>query len=298
MAHFIGVDWGTSAFRAYLYEVNADGVVERMHSRRGIGTLQRSEVAPYLQSQLSTWQVGDPNLPIIGSGMIGSDLGLEWVDYLPCPLHTSQLSAFTRRAHGSIPNLWLVPGLSFEFKSREFDSMRGEETQLLGLEPNANTQLVCMPGTHSKWILLQEGHILAFRSALTGELFSCLANSTLLRGDQQWSDDAFTLGVIKGGNSANLLSNLFSVRSTRLFKTIGPEYARAYLSGLLIGSEMLEMRALFADQDWSEITLVSEAELATLYCKAIATLGFRCRLENAELAICRGHRKLFSALNL
>ncbi len=42
--------------------------------------------------------------------------------------------------------------------------MRGEETQLLGVVADGfDTGLVCMPGTHSKWVKLDGGAVAGFR---------------------------------------------------------------------------------------------------------------------------------------
>ena len=61
--------------------------------------------------------------------------------------------------------------------------MRGEETQILGalhLEPTLASRpssLLCLPGTHTKWVLLDEGTVQEFLTATTGELFALLVRS-------------------------------------------------------------------------------------------------------------------------
>ena len=58
--------------------------------------------------------------------------------------------------------------------------MRGEETQLLGVTEPGFTGLVCIPGTHSKWIRIEDGRIVEFSTYMTGELFSVIAQHSIL----------------------------------------------------------------------------------------------------------------------
>jgi 2-dehydro-3-deoxygalactonokinase len=50
--------------------------------------------------------------------------------------------------------------------------MRGEETQLLGaLGADATDEaVVCLPGTHSKWVRVNGGTVERFATFMTGEL--------------------------------------------------------------------------------------------------------------------------------
>lgn len=300
-SHFIGIDWGTSIFRAYLYDVNAQTISEKRVSERGIATLGQTEVANYLQNELQPWlNQLDANITVIGSGMIGSDLGLEWVDYVQCPTHCNDLYKFTRKTSKINLNLWLVPGLSFRPAQNEFDTMRGEETQLLGLDldENQENKLVCMPGTHSKWIHLRKGQVVAFRTALTGELYSSLKNSTLVRGPQVWDQSAFELGLQKGISSTALLSNLFGVRTLGIFKVLAPAHAQSYLSGLLVASEIAEMRAFFAEElKAGTITIVGTAALSQSYASAFRYLQIPVDVVQGEQASSAGYFKLYYQLS-
>ena len=61
--------------------------------------------------------------------------------------------------------------------------MRGEETQLLGLGTlwPGFYGVVCMPGTHSKWVQLAGRRVERFATAMTGELFEVLRSHSVLR---------------------------------------------------------------------------------------------------------------------
>jgi 2-dehydro-3-deoxygalactonokinase len=62
------------------------------------------------------------------------------------------------------------------------DVMRGEETQLLGfLGIHASGEaIVCMPGTHSKWVNVSGATVERFATFMTGELFSVVSRETIL----------------------------------------------------------------------------------------------------------------------
>src|SRR5690606_41799070 len=68
-------------------------------------------------------------------------------------------------------------GLRDESRQRAPDVMRGEDTQIFGamqLEPalRAGSHLFVLPGTHSKWVGIENGAIARINTALTGELFA------------------------------------------------------------------------------------------------------------------------------
>ena len=57
--------------------------------------------------------------------------------------------------------------------------------QILGwleLSPKHQTgrYLLCLPGIHTKWVLLVDGEIQLFKTAITGELFDLLSTQSIL----------------------------------------------------------------------------------------------------------------------
>ena len=56
--------------------------------------------------------------------------------------------------------------------------MRGEETLIVGL--GLGDGLACLPGTHSKWALVEDGRITRFASFMTGEIYGLLRNDSIL----------------------------------------------------------------------------------------------------------------------
>lgn len=92
-----------------------------------------------------------------------------------------------------------MPGLRIPSGDDPGDVIRGEETQLAGaLETLAHpggSLTVVLPGTHSKWVRVEEGVVTGFTTAMTGELYGLLtAHGILARtaADPVADDAAFS----------------------------------------------------------------------------------------------------------
>jgi 2-dehydro-3-deoxygalactonokinase len=265
----IAVDWGSSSLRGYLLDDNGAILDQRADTRGILGC--DGNFAAVLADLVDGW----PGT-ILMSGMIGSRNG--WIEqpYLPCPatlddvaaaLHLHQDPALPGRA------LWFVPGVAVDASDATPDVMRGEETQLFGLDLHAGSAQVCLPGTHSKWATLRAGAITGFATAMTGELFALLRTHSLLgrlMDDGQALDAAaFARGVERSGEPGGLLHHLFGVRALGLFDRLSPSAAPSCLSGLLVGHEI----AALADPAQC-VHLVGSAGLTERYALALAQLGF------------------------
>ena len=178
----IGVDWGTSALRAY--RLAADGrILESVHRQEGILHVEGGGFAAVLEDTVGSWR--RPGLPIVLSGMIGSRQGWIEVPYLTLPVTFDAIAAALFR-HPGESSVYIIPGLAFDPEDGAPDVMRGEETQILGSivketgEEDGSRRLLVMPGTHSKWTLIDGEQIRWFSTFMTGELFSILSRHSLL----------------------------------------------------------------------------------------------------------------------
>src|SRR5262249_35103718 len=134
-----------------------------------------------LAGELAGWPA-DPL--ILMSGMAGSRQGWAELPYAECPADAASLAAGMRRMEwpegGSA--VWIVPGLACRDAAGGPDVMRGGETQIVGAVaglPKSGATL-CLPGTHSKWVRVEEGRIRSFATAMTGELFAVLRRHSIL----------------------------------------------------------------------------------------------------------------------
>lgn len=253
----IAVDWGTTSFRAYL--VAGDGtILERQASPQGILAVQEGRFEDVLRGAVGRWGDASPNLPILLSGMIGSRQGWIEAPYVRCPSGVADIAAkLVRVPSGQLDRVWLVPGLDTRDASGRPDVMRGEEVQVFGallaapcgrlpeMESLGATKIV-LPGTHSKWVTVEGDCITGFRTFMTGEVFAALKDHTILgrlMSGNVSNAEGFAKGVMAardGGGPGWLLGALFSVRSLGLFDMMPADALADYLSGLLIGSEIVE----------------------------------------------------------
>src|SRR5262249_35916190 len=133
------------------------------------------------------------------------------------------------------------------------DVMRGEETQILGVldlhpELTKGRHLLCLPGTHTKWVAVVDGAVSQFQTALAGELFELLRRQSVLARDSGEVDGlspAFALGLDFARQKADLLHLLFSARSRVVTGELSKEDAASYLSGLVLGKDVATALALF-----------------------------------------------------
>jgi 2-dehydro-3-deoxygalactonokinase len=166
------------------------------------------------------------------------------------------------------------------------DVMRGEETQILGaVDALPDEALVCLPGTHSKWVRVERGRIVGFSTHFTGEMYAVLkAHSLLGRMLEEGAPDeaAFLAGLARSSEPEGLLHHLFGVRAKALFGELSATSGGEYLSGLLIGHEL--SNALAAVRD-APVYLLGAPGLAARYALGLRALGAEPRGLDAESAV-------------
>ena len=88
----IGIDWGSSGFRAY--RLADDGAIcERRIATSGIASLAATDYAAVLQQQIGDWLRDAPAAPVLLSGMVGSRQGWREAPYVQCPAGLDDLAA-------------------------------------------------------------------------------------------------------------------------------------------------------------------------------------------------------------
>jgi 2-dehydro-3-deoxygalactonokinase len=278
-AALIGIDWGTTSFRACRIDA-AGAVIETREAPAGILGVRDRDFEGVLAREVGPWLEAEPQLPLIASGMITSRQGWLEVPYCRCPAAIAQIAGALMH-HPARPGLSFVPGLSLVGDDGVPDVIRGEETQILGeIGECPGRHLLVLPGTHSKWALAEDGAITWFATFMTGEVFAVLKEHSILgrlmRGE---ADDsaAFERGLAyahtgKGG----LLRRLFSARTLGLFDVLPESALASYLSGLLIGSEIEEALSCLEVAD-TEISVIGASKLAWRYRGALAARDLRVR---------------------
>jgi 2-dehydro-3-deoxygalactonokinase len=94
------------------------------------------------------------------------------------------------------------------------------------------------------------------------------------------ADRAFLDGVARSGQPGHLLHHLFGVRTLGLFGELSETEAAAYLSGLLIGTEI---RAALPPEAGT-VHLIGSRTLCVLYAAALAACGAQARIADEDAA--------------
>jgi 2-dehydro-3-deoxygalactonokinase len=292
---FIALDWGTTSFRAY--HVGPDGeVLKETSSPDGILSVKDGAFESALESHLQSW---DSTLPILAAGMITSRQGWIELPYAECPAGPEDLAKHlhlinTRNGR----KIHFATGLHLNSKSLAHDVMRSEEMQVFGSLGQGISHFIT-PGTHSKWIDVQNEKVVQFATYVTGETYAALRNHTIL-GRLMTSDEpdetAFERGVLKAqSDPAGLLHTLFSARSLGLFNEIDGSALASYLSGLLVGSEIAH--ALQSRSKTEEYMILASPKIGGRYAKALEVVGAKAVYGN-PLAIVRGLHRVGKAAGI
>jgi len=288
---WVAVDWGTSNLRAWGIDASGEIAFSRS-SPDGMSRLTREQYPSVLTGLLT--EVPE-HVDVLICGMAGARQGWLEAPYLDAPadLRTLSNGAVTPEMPGEQFSPSILPGVCQREVGAE-DVMRGEETQLLGLSALVPgfSGLVIMPGTHSKWAILEGTTLQRFSSAMTGEIFELLRVHSVLRHslggelDGEERDIGFDAGVALGlDRPERLTATLFKVRAGALLSGRSTAWCAGFLSGLLIGTEIGGQR------DWigaSEIPLIGSVGLCSLYQGALARIGAQSRIIDATDATLAG----------
>jgi 2-dehydro-3-deoxygalactonokinase len=282
--HVLG-DWGTSNLRLFRVE---GGVVTGRLKGPGIGALPASP-AEVFGTTLAPWlEAGRPKWVQL-CGMAGARDGWVETPYVDCPADAAHWSGGSARFdHDGVP-VSITAGLACIDVDGIPDVMRGEETQIFGalsLNPDlaVGQHIIVLPGTHSKWTLIDNGRVVSFCTALSGELFALLRDhSTLLRATTTTATDepaGFESGLDRAGREKRLLTSLFATRALQLRDSRSPEWAAGYLSGLIIGNEIAEMTAIFPAVE--TVQIVGDPTLGKRYAQAFARCGIKSSFHDGD----------------
>jgi 2-dehydro-3-deoxygalactonokinase len=277
---WIAVDWGTSNLRAWAMGPGGAVLAEAV-SDDGMGKLTRDGFEPALLRLITPW-LGDGVTTVIACGMVGSRQGWHEAPYrtTPCtPLDAAAL--VTAPTSDARLRVLLAPGLR---QMTPADVMRGEETQIAGALalPPGFDGVLCLPGTHSKWVHVSAGEVVSFQTFMTGELFALLSEQSVLRHGMQgggWDEAAFDAALSDAlSRPERIAARLFSLRAEGLIAGLPPAAARSRLSGLLIGIELAGAKPYWLGQP---VALIGAEKLSATYARALTAQGAAPRLLSA-----------------
>jgi 2-dehydro-3-deoxygalactonokinase len=294
-SEWVAVDWGTSNLRVWGIDAGG-GVLFARACAQGMGTLA-PDAYPRVLADVLAPDIAPVGKPIDAwiCGMAGARHGWMEAPYLDAPADLDALgpAAVTASGPGARLRARILPGVCQRGGGAE-DVMRGEETQLLGLSTIVPhfSGVVCLPGTHCKWVVLCGRRVERFATVMTGELFEVLRAHSVLRhactrsGQGPDHTEGFKIGLVEGVDAPQRLpAMLFKVRAGALLSARTPDWCAGYLSGLLIGAEIGAQREWI---DRGDLAIVGSTGLVALYAQAMAKVGKQALIVDGHAASLAG----------
>lgn len=293
---FIAINWGSSNFRAYLMD-HAGRVRDAWAETAGIASLDRSGMQAQIERAGQRWPDAEA---LYACGMIGSNIGWDDAGYAQCPIGLDGLAKQLHSTTIAGRIMQIVPGLSCRRSSDDApDIMRGEETELFGLLCAGQLPthgVVALPGTHGKWVRIENGKVAEFMTAMSGEIFDRMTAQGLLAsivGAAALPGAAFEQGVrTSASRTLGLGTLLFGARARVIRGELARDDAASYLRGLLIGAEIADALALYPHGRALGITLVGSNVVCEMYAAALALLGIASATVDAAHATSQGFASL------
>ena len=251
MANYITIDGGTTNTRVSL--ICNDTILTTKKMSIGVGKKDivalKNAIKTAIAEILSENSLGEKDIKrILASGMITSEYGFCNLPHITAPagieeLHNEMYETVIEDV-SKIPFVFMRGIKTEGTELEEADMMRGEETELIGvLKTHKDACLYVLPGSHSKHISVdRNGHIVALRTMMTGELFAAVMQHTILK-------DTTTLACNEI-QKAELLNGFYytqkrgineSLFKTRILKTMfngTPEQCYSFLLGCVLCDEV------------------------------------------------------------
>ena len=257
MSLYITIDGGTTNTRVNIVKDRSllDTVRLDVGARRGIDDkeLYKSEIKRGIEQILKKNSLKEEDIvSIIASGMITSEFGLVCLEHINAPAGIGELHNTMARV--SLPEISKIPfafirGVKlFSDSFDEFDVMRGEETELMGiLGEDFGECIYILPGSHSKVISVDKwGKITDFSTMMTGEMVTSLSQNTILKDAVELGSSEINSEYLLCGYEYALKEGLNkALFKTRIFKSFfgcGRDEAYSFFLGAVLSGEITEIK--------------------------------------------------------
>lgn len=278
-------DWGTTNVRLWAIS-ESNEVFQSITLNKGMSQLNPSDYEPIIQSFIeSCGTVVPESVDVLLCGMAGARQGWKEATYSLISSFEAPRAVRIETVSSAI-NVYVLPGLK---QLDPPDVMRGEETQIEGfISDNPSfSGVICLPGTHSKWVDIANGSARSFRTAMTGEIYSLLKQHSTLSFtmDDAWNQEEFIESVKVGFEQGHaLLSSLFSQRALKL-STSTNICGSSTVSGLLIGAEF---KSCVNELEINELYFIGGDFLTELYVTAASALGLKAKASSGDQLVLKG----------
>jgi 2-dehydro-3-deoxygalactonokinase len=301
---FLSCDWGTTSFRLrhvrgvereIAREISESAGVKSLYeeaTRLGAETESaRAKVfSEFLRAKLeklfANKEPSKPPLPLVISGMASSSIGWRELPYARTPFPLDGRWLVSEQVEWNKPE-WIGPTHLISGLATDQDIMRGEESEIIGLlnqpslAPVRERCLLILPGTHSKHVLIENHAIVNWRTFMTGELFELLGRQSILRASIEpdarhirtpfsESERSAFLEGLQQAHQDGLAGTLFRVRTRALLDRHPSRENTCFLSGVLIGAELMNVTKTSDDH---AIVLAATRALAEPYALALQAIA-------------------------
>ncbi|MHA6250760.1 2-dehydro-3-deoxygalactonokinase [Oceanobacillus sp. CAU 1775] len=294
--YVILIDSGTTNTRIRLIKENRTEIIDSEKIKVGIrntaiegnNSSLKSNVQSGLKRILARNQLDAVKVKyIIASGMITSNLGIHEVPHITGPAYIENFSkgSVVTKIQGFFDIPWIfTPGLKNNTnihendiveRINEFDIMRGEEVETIGLLDQFDVHgegVVILPGSHTKFIFISEDKALEnCLSTLGGEMLFAIQSETIL-------SDSLGKNLIKSLDKENLEKG----------------FQAAEKHGLTRSFYHIRLLQMFSDLNENEI---SNYFVGSVLYHDLKSLETKVNKTNIKWAIIGGSNPLRSALS-
>ena len=294
---WIAVDWGSSNLRMWALDKKNE-ILDSFSSNDGMLGLENDDFEPLLYDKISNWVSGEINIPILCCGMVGAKQGWMEAPYSTVPYSLMQETDSVKViCTDNSLDVRILGGLK---QNDPADVMRGEETQIRGfLSIFSNFDgIICLPGTHTKWVQVSAGEVISFRTFMSGELFALMSEYSVLKhsvNSDGWNYQEFNSAVSESiSNPQKLFSDFFKLRADDLLNKVEKSVLRSKLSGYIIGTELAGAKPYWLGQN---IVILAKDDLSKVYKAALEGQGVFAQEVDATKCTLDGLTKAFSLIH-
>jgi 2-dehydro-3-deoxygalactonokinase len=295
--YWIAVDWGSSNLRVWALD-RRHKILDSFSSNDGMLSLETGDFEPLLLKQISNWVANDVNIPVLCCGMVGAKQGWLEAPYATVPYNLMQETDSVKViCSDNRLDVRILGGLK---QNNPADVMRGEETQIRGfLSDFADFDgIVCLPGTHTKWVHVSAGEVVSFRTFISGELFALMSEYSVLKysvNSEGWSDQEFKSAVSESiSNPQKIFSHFFNLRADDLLNNVAKPVLRSKLSGYIIGAELAGAKPYWLGQN---VVILADNNLSKTYKAALEGQGIFAQEVDATKCTLDGLAQAFSLIH-
>lgn len=282
--YIVTIDSGTTNTRIHLVNHGTNEVIDIVKKNVGVkntsiegsnDTLRRG-ISTGIQELLNRNKCRPREISyIVATGMITSNLGIHEVPHINGPATVDDFVKAsvvkTSPEFLGIPCVF-VPGLQNTISDSKkattisdrvnlYDVMRGEEVESFGLLQQMNKRgkgLFVLPGSHTKYVFVNNQTILSCLSTLTGEMLYALQKDTILSSSlnsdlvQDVEESMLREGYL-ASEKYGLARALYHVRLLDLFKEKDENDRANYFLGAVLTSDLqvLQKRLeMIGDVEW------------------------------------------------